>query len=431
MPKERVSKRTVDTLSCPPGKDREFIWDTALAGFGVAAFPSGKKAYYVQYRLDGRSRRAKLGWHGALTPEGARAEAKKFLGKVASGADPLGQRQAEKAIPLFRDVASEFMRLHIASKRKPRTLASYEILLRRYILPAVGDLRISEIRRSHVSKMHASAAKPGAANRALTVISSIWNWASSEHDELELPPNPAKGIQRNPEEGHERFLSSDELARLGEALERAETAGLPYDIDETKPGAKHAPKPENRTRQIDPFAIAAIRLLLFTGARLREILNAEWNFVDFERGFLNVPDSKTGRKTIFLSGAALAVLSDLPRFEGSAFIFPGRSGDKPRADLQRPWAALVKEAGLQGLRIHDLRHSFASVGAGRRLGLPIIGKLLGHATPRMTAKYAHLDNDPVRLAVNQIGDTLSANLNRRPGAEILHMRRGRGVLKDG
>ena len=172
-------------------------------------------------------------------------------------------------------------------------------------------------------------------------------------------------------------------------------------------------------------------MLLFTGARLREILNAEWNFVDFERGFLNVPDSKTGRKTIFLSGAALAVLSDLPRFEGSAFIFPGRSGDKPRADLQRPWAALVKEAGLQGLRIHDLRHSFASVGAGRGLGLPIIGKLLGHATPRMTAKYAHLDNDPVRLAVNQIGDTLSANLNRRPGAEILHMRRGRGVLKDG
>jgi integrase len=304
-------------------------------------------------------------------------------------------------------------------------------LLRRYILPAVGDLRISEIRRSHVSKMHASAAKPGAANRALTVISSIWNWASSEHDELELPPNPAKGIRRNPEEGHERFLSSDELARLGEALERAETAGLPYDIDETKPGAKHAPKPENRTRQIDPFAIAAIRLLLFTGARLREILNAEWNFVDFERGFLNVPDSKTGRKTIFLSGAALAVLSDLPRFEGSAFIFPGPSGDKPRADLQRPWAAPVKEAGLQGLRIHDLRHSFASVGAGRGLGLPIIGKLLGHASPRMTAKYAHLDNDPVCLAVNQIGDALSANLNRRPGAEILHMRRGRGVLKDG
>jgi integrase len=176
-------------------------------------------------------------------------------------------------------------------------------------------------------------------------------------------------------------------------------------------------KQENRCRTLDSFAIGAIRLLLLTGARLREILHAKWDYVDFERGLLNLPTSKTGRKSIFLSAAALDVLAALPRLEGNNFIVPGAKDGTPRADLKRPWAAVTQAAGLEGLRLHDLRHSFASVGAGGGLGLPIIGKLLGHATPAMTAKYAHLDNDPMRRAVNQIGKTINAAMNRTPGAD--------------
>jgi Phage integrase, N-terminal SAM-like domain len=139
------------------------------------------------------------------------------------------------------------MRTHVEAKRRARTLDSYRTLLRRHILPAIGGSRVTDIRRAHVSKMHAELANhPGAANRALSVISAIWNWAAIEHDDLTLPPNPAKGIKRNPEEGRERFLSADELGRLGDALAKAETIGLPYSIDETNPKAKHAPKPENR-----------------------------------------------------------------------------------------------------------------------------------------------------------------------------------------
>lgn len=240
-----------------------------------------------------------------------------------------------------------------------------------------------------------------------------------------MPANPAKGIKRNPEEGRERFLSAAELGRLGAALVEAETIGLPFTVDETKSTAKHAPKPENRRRTLDPFAIAAIRLLLLTGCRLREILRAEWSYVDFERGLLNLPTSKTGKKTVFLSAAALEILATLPRLDGNDFIIPGGNDGQPKADLKNPWAAVTQAAGLEGLRLHDLRHSFASVGAGGGLGLPIIGKLLGHATPAMTAKYAHLDNDPMRRAVDQIGNMINAAMTRKPGAEVVPLR-GKG-----
>jgi integrase len=316
------------------------------------------------------------------------------------------------------------MRTHVGAKRKARTLDSYETLLRRHILPAIGGFRVTDIRRAHVSKMHADlAAHAGAANRALSVVSAIWNWAAIEHEDLALPPNPAKGIKRNPEEGRERFLSSDELARLGDALEEAETVGLPYTVDEAKLKAKHAPKPEDRRRKLDPFAIAAVRLLILTGARLREILTAKWGYVDFERGLMNLPTSKTGRKSVFLSAAALEVLSDLPRIDGNPHIIPGEKEGAPRSDLKKPWAAITAAAGLEGLRIHDLRHSFASVGAGASLGLPIIGKLLGHSQAATTHRYAHLDADPLRRAVDTIGATISAAMDGNKSASVVSFKK--------
>jgi integrase len=239
--------------------------------------------------------------------------------------------------------------------------------------------------------------------------------------------NPARGIEQYPEKGRERFLTANELTRLGEAVREAETIGLPYAIDETKPKAKHAPKEANRRTKIGPHAAAAVRLLILTGARLREILHLKWDHVDLERGMLLLPDSKTGKKAIVLNAPALDILANLPRV-GEYVIagqMAGSDDDKPRSDLNRPWRAIVKRAGLTGLRIHDLRHTHASVGAGLGLGLPILGKLLGHTQPSTTARYAHLDADPLRRAADRIGEHIAAAMGKTKssvGGEIVGIR---------
>lgn len=425
MPQGRISKRSVDALVCPLGKDRELLWDDDLSGFGVAAHASGKKVYVAQYRQNGRSRRMTIGSHGRLTPDQARSEAKKLLGRVESGADPIEAKRAARAVRTFNMVADDFLKLHVGTKRKPRTLAYYRDVLDRHIRPAIGAKRMTDISRADLARLQFAMADTAAtANRALAIISSVWSWAA-DHGEAERHDNPAVGLERYPEEGRERFLNSAELGRLGDALSRAETVGLPYTIDDAQPGARHAPKPENRIRRLDPFAVAAIRLLILTGARLREVLHAEWRHVDFERGIIHLADSKTGKKPLYLSAAALAILADLPRIAGNPHVIAGARTGKPRADLQRPWAAVIEAADLPGLRLHDLRHSFASIGAGASLGLPIIGKLLGHSQPATTARYAHLDADPMRRAVDTIGATITAAMGGQaaPPVASRHSRR--------
>ena len=287
------------------------------------------------------------------------------------------------------------------------------------------------MRRADVAKLHAKLAdRPETANRCLSVISSVWNWAA-RRDEVKREDNPAKGIERNPESRRERFLTSEEIARLGDTLRLAETAGVPWTVDEDDPNAKHVPK-KVRATVVDPHAAAAIRLLILTGARLSEILTARWDYVDWERGLLVLPNSKTGKKAIYLPAPALAVLEDLPRIAGNPHIIAGHKPRKkkptvdgkkpegpPRADLKKPWAAVAKHAGLEGVRLHDLRHSFASIGAGASLGLPIIGKLLGHTQPATTARYSHLDADPLHRAANLIGGHIAAALDGRKGELVM------------
>jgi integrase len=400
MPKGRISKRSVDALTCPQSKDRAFLWDEALAGFGVAAFPSGKKAYVVQFRQNGRSRRATIGEHGRLTPDEARTEAKKLLGAVAQGSDPIAERQKERGVWTFAAVADEFMRLHIQAKRKPRTAHKFGRILRLHILPAIGSKRITDVRRADVARLHSEMSDtPAQANKVPLIVSAIWSFAV-KRDEVALADNPARGIERYREERRERLLSSEEMARLGDALAEAEP-------------------------RFGPFAIAAVRLLVLTGARLREILHAKWEYVDIERGVIFLPDSKTGRKPVYLSAAALVVLAELPRLEGNPFIIPGERSGKPKADLGRPWAAVTRAAGLDGMRLHDLRHNFASVGAGASLGLPVIGKLLGHSQPATTHRYAHLDADPLRRAVETIGSTIDAAMRGENAGNVVALPRGK------
>jgi integrase len=419
LPRARISKRSVDALVCRKDRDREFLWDDALAGFGVAAFPSGKKSYVAQFRHAGRSRRSVIGDHGRLTPDEARSAAKRLLGAVEQGADPIAAKRAERSVPTFSEIANSFLESHVKAKRKPRTAEGYEILLRLHILPAIGSMRVSDVHRVHVSRLHTSvsAVAPGAANRAISLVSAIWNWAA-RRDQVSFEKNPARGIEPNREAGKERYLTAAELGRLGDALRLAATVGLPWNPDGKKPTAKHAPKAENRRTIADTFAVGAIRLLILTGARLREVLHARWREVDFERSMIHLPDSKTGRKTLYLSAAALAVLEGLPRVADNPFIIAGAKRGSPRADLKNPWAALCAYAELDGVRIHDLRHSFASIGVGAGMGLPLLGRLLGHKQPATTQKYAHLDADPLRRAVNSIGATIEAAMDRRSADNV-------------
>jgi integrase len=259
------------------------------------------------------------------------------------------------------------------------------------------------------------SATPFAANRCLAVLSSIWNWAA-RRDEVTLEANPVRGVEKNPERSRERFLTDEEFGRLGEALRLAETIGIPSETSgDCK--SKDLPRAQNRRTILDPFAVAAIRLLIFTGARLREILGAKWEQVDFDRGILFLPDSKTGKKPIYLPEAALTVLNSLPRVDGTPYIISGAGSIRPRADLKRPWALLCRAAELKGARLHDLRHSFASYGAGNGLGLPVIGKLLGHSQPSTTNRYAHLDASPLRRASERISSAIAMAMNTYVEAE--------------
>jgi integrase len=246
------------------------------------------------------------------------------------------------------------------------------------------------------------------ANRVLALLSHILNHAIDKGERLENS-NPCRKVKKFPEQRRERFLTIEELSRLGAAIVEGETVGIPWEPDPRKK-VKHAPKEENRGRaHLNPHTAAALRLLLFTGARLREILHLQWDHVDFGRGVLLLPDSKTGQKTIILNAPARAVLSSLPHVGQYAIAgdFAGTKKERPKADLNRPWRSVTKRAGLKGVRLHDLRHTFASYGAGASLGLPIVGRLLGHTQPATTARYAHLAADPLRSAADTIGNRIA------------------------
>jgi integrase len=407
MATRRISKSTVDSLFCAPEKDRDIIWDDKLKGFGVAVFPTGIKTYVAQNRKDGRSHRVVVGKHGRLTPDEARREAKALLGDVEKGANPAIERRTAREAPTFQEISQEFLEYAFA-KKKIGTANGYESALRLHILPELGTKRITEIHPADVERLHAAMSdRRPQANRTLDVLSAVWTWAAKQK-RVEPADNPAKVVEIYSESARDRYLTNDELLRRSEALTAAEATGLPYSVDVSSPKAKHAPKPENRYRKFDGHAVAAIRLLMLTGARLRELLHAKREYVDFDRGMIFLPDSKTGRKPIYPSAAAAEILSALPHVEDNPYVFPGEKPGHPRADLKRPWDAVCKAAGLYGVRLHDLRHSFASVGAGASLGLPIIGRLLGHTQPSTTQRYAYLDADPMRRAVETIGSTIAA-----------------------
>ena len=412
MPASQITKRLIDSLK--PRPNEYFVWDGSLSGFGLRVQSTGAMSYVVKYRAgSGRSaptRRLTLAKAGTITPDEARKLAKKTLGAVAHGADPAAQRAADKRASTLAEVIEQFLTEHVEAKRSASSAKSYRDLLERLAIPELGKRKAEKITTAEIQRLHSKhSGIPYQANRLLRVLSSLFSFAAKANG-VPVGFNPCRGIEHFPEEGRERYLTTPELALVGEAIREAETVGLHYEVDDTKLTAKHAPKEGNRRTIIGPHAAGALRLLIFTGARLREILHLKWEQIDFERGLLLLPTSKTGKKIIVLNAPALAILDSLPRV--GTYVIAGTSAgsedERPRSDLKKPWKAISKRAGLKGVRIHDLRHTHASVGAGAGLGLPIIGKLLGHTQPATTQRYAHLDNDPLKKAAEHIGTRLAA-----------------------
>ena len=419
----KLTKRVVDGLAATTGKPL-YVYDADLKGFGVRCMPSGVKSWIVEYRPRGGGRgisrkRMTLGATTTLTPDEARKAARDVLASVQLGADPAGDRRKGREMPTVAELLNQYLTEEVGPKRKPRTAELYRYYARNLVVPALGPIKAPALTKADVARLHRKLGKdrPITANRVLALLSSLYGFAASHVPGIPQGFNPAKGIKKFPEEGRERYLSTDELQRLGATLREGETIGLPWQVDEGKSTAKHLAAPARRRTQLNPAVVGALRLLLFTGCRLREILHLQWGDVDFGRGMLFLRDSKTGRKPVILNAPALAVLESLPRL--GSFVIAGGDPEKPRSDLKRPWHAVAKHANLEGLRIHDLRHSFASVGAGAGMGLPIVGRLLGHAQASTTQRYAHLDADPLRRASNAIGATLAAAMGGKPLGEVV------------
>jgi integrase len=370
------------------------IWDTDLRGFCARRQRSPAITYQLKMRVGGKIRWFTIGRHGQATPEGttwtpetARRQAIKIMGNPSIAEKPADT--AKPVRPLFSHVADEFLKLH-GAKLKPRTLEEQNRIVRLYLKPAFGHQEIVEITRRDVETAHAGwKTKPRAANHALAVLSTMMNWAE-EHRFRVQDTNPCRRIVHYPQHNRERFLQPDELARLGEALDQADRAGL-----------------------ATPPAIAAIRLLIYTGARLSEILTLKWSYVDFARRALLLPDSKTGQKTIPLNDAAIAELRGIPRLASNPFVIVGHIHGTHMVNLQKPWRRIRALAGLDDVRIHDLRHTFASIAVAAGGSLPIIGRALGHSQPSTTQRYAHLTDDPVRQLSQDTGQRLAAALHAK------------------
>ena len=384
MPK--ITKRLVEAAEV---RDKDYIiCDDELAGFAVRVLPSGRRSYIAQYRIGNRYRRMSLGAHGVLTPEKARRMAFKVLAAVKDGEDPAGERSQARKACTVKELAERFDEEHISVRLKPGTAQEYRRNLRRFILPALGSIKVADVTRADISKFHHDLRHiPYQANRNLEVVSKMFVLAEM----WGMRPdgsNPRLHIKKYPESKRERYLNQEELSELGAVLSEVEQIGVE-----------------------DIYAITAIRLLIFTGCRLNEIMSLKWAEVDFENGCLRLSDSKTGARVVHLGPPALDLLANLERQLNNPWVICGKVPGTNRKEIQKFWQRIRKSAGIEDVRIHDLRHSFASNAVAQGMSLPMIGKLLGHTQVQTTARYAHLAADPVKAAANQISGNIFELMN--------------------
>ena len=376
----RISKRSVDAVKA--GGTDAVYWDGELTGFGLRVRRSGRKSYVVQTRIAGKLCWFTIGPHGPLNPDQARARALEILACAKKGIDPRDADARREAEPSMADLGRRFLEEYVPVHCKPSTREEYSRSVRLFVDPVIGALRVPEVQRKDIAALHHGLRdKPYQANRTLGVLSKmfslaeVWGWRPDGS-------NPCRHVKRYKEHKRERFLSQEETERLGQVLR---------DVEEEMPSA-----------------VAAFRLLLLTGSRMSEIRDLRWDYVKDD--CIELPDAKTGGRVVPLGPEARAVLSAIPRDEDNPWVIAGRLPGSHLTDLQRPWRRIRKQAGLEDVRIHDLRHSFASRALALGESLTMIGKLLGHTQVQTTARYAHLARDSIQTAAARITGSIGGNL---------------------
>lgn len=385
MPK--LTKRTVDSFHAE-AKER-ILWDDELGGFGIRIYPTGRKVYVVQYRAHGRTRRKNLGLHGILTADEARKEAKLTQADVARGADPSADRKARLRSPTVKELGERFMTDHVALHLKPSTQSGYKSLLRKTVYPVLGSIKVSELSFGDIAAFHLKKRDtPYQANRCVMVLAKMLNLAE-DWGYRPMNTNPCKRIKKYPELEKKRYLDEAEQERLGDVLSSMLQTG-----------------------KITLHVFSAFYLLLLTGCRLSEINKLKWEYVTSTH--LELPDSKTGRRRIPLPREARNLLNKLERREGNPYVIIGDHPTGYYNDLQKPWRKIRSRAELGDVRLHDLRHTYASVAVMNGIDPFMLKEILGHKNLSTTLRYAHLSDDAVQKAAGQIANRLSLTLGSIP-----------------
>ena len=379
---QKLTRKYVENLS--PGTSDQIIWDTEIEGFGRKVTPTGRRSYFVKYRVgggrNGRQRKPSIGIHGITTYAQARQQAQDWLSEARAGRDPLQVRRSNseaKTLAMFCDI---YVEQHVVPHLKPKTQKDYQGLLDQHILPELGRLSVRLVSRSDVSKLHTKMSKtPYQANRVLALLSSLFNRAE-EWGYRPEGTNPCRHVIKFKETSRERCLPEREIAVLERELKRIEVQS--------------------------PYPVAFVRLALLTGARKNEILHLKWLDVDLTKERILIRDSKTGRRSISINHPAKDVLENLPRVCGNPYVLPGAEANSHLVNVNKFWARVRKQAQINDVRIHDLRHTFASIGVSNGLSLSLVGELLGRKNPSTTNRYAHLADKSVRNASEIIGQAI-------------------------
>ncbi len=370
---KKVEQLTTNTKSY-------IVWDTDVKGLGVRVNLNAKKTFILKYRLGfGRSakvRKPVIGTAGIMKVEEARRIARKWLLEASDGKDP---KEVDKTNIMLKDFFDLYLKHYAEIKKKRLSIEQDKGLMRLHIAPRFGKICIKDITRAMITKHHQSMYKtPHCANRMLSLLSKMMNLAE-KWEYIPQYSNPCRHIDKYKEEGREVYLNMSQIEKIGLAISELENKESPY-------------------------MLAAIKMLLFTGRRTNEILTLRWEYLDFETSKMHLPDTKTGAKTFYLSSTTKQLLDSLPNKEG--YVFKSVVKGKRITVVRHVWKKICKIADIKNIRVHDLRHTYASLAIHQGFSLPIISKILGHADTRTTERYAHLHDDPVNQAVDRIDQQL-------------------------
>jgi len=383
----KFTKKNLEAIE--PTNKRQVFFDDDMKSLAIRVSDAGKISFYFTYYKKGEGQKRHWQFMGAypkMTPEIARGQAQKLSHDVAMGVDLIQKARDEKEAKTGRTIAAIirlFQEIHVDVKLKSSTQRLYRTIINNYIIPQLGNKSVEEIAHKDISSLHHSLREsPYMANRVVAVCSVFFNWCE-KNGYRPRHSNPAEDIEKFKEKKRMEFLGAEEMKAIGEALAHLEMVG-----------------------QVAPFPAAAIRLLLLTGARMSEILEMKWKYLDLESGRANLPDSKTGFKVLHLPAPAVDIFRNIPVLDENGYVFPSEeSASGHLSSIRKPWSAVCKKAGIdgEGWRIHDLRHAFASAAVNSGKSLPIVGALLGHSQPSTTARYAHVAVNPAKQAAEETG----------------------------